>query len=89
VRGIINCALKVRALLYITVQWATVDRKGNHTVNYTLLCGKILMKKQLSLNIAIHYLTDKKVKNLMVTSIFGFDGAEYKKTINVGSNSYM
>jgi hypothetical protein len=36
VRGIINCVLKVRALLYITVWWATVDRKGNHTVNYTL-----------------------------------------------------
>jgi hypothetical protein len=47
------------------------------------------MKKQLSLNIAIHYLTDKKVRNLVVTSNFGFDGAEYKKTIDVGSNSYM
>jgi hypothetical protein len=35
--------------------------------------------------IVIHYLTDKKVMNLMVTSNLGFDRAEYMKTIKVCS----
>ena len=41
------------------------------------------MKKQLvSLNIAIHCLANKKVRNLMETYNFGFQGAEYKKQEN-------